>query len=88
MTIIGDPMVNFHYNASNRCVSQITLNSFDTSSTASHTYYTARDAITLNNYKIPAGKHVVFRAPSVIINSGFECHAEGSFEIINESCIY
>jgi len=87
MTIIGDPMVNFYHCMNNRCVSQITLNSFDISNTASHRYIIAKDKITVNNYVIPAGKHVIFNAKEVELNPGFECQLGGSFEIINEGCM-
>lgn len=86
MSIIGDPMVNFFHTV-NRCVNEITLNSFDTSDPASQRNIIARDKITVNNYVIPSGKHVTFNAKEVIFNSGFKCEAGGSFETINEGCI-
>ena len=85
MTIIGDPMVNFFHCTD--CVSQITLNSFDNSNPSSHRYIIARDRIIVNNYVIPAGKHVIFNAKEVEFNSGFECQLGGSFEVINEGCM-
>jgi len=87
MSIIGDPLINFYYCMNNRCVSQITLNSFDTSNTASYRYIIAKDKIIVNNYVIPSGKHVIFNAKEVELNSGFECQLGGSFEIVNEGCM-
>lgn len=81
MTIIGDPLVNFFHRANDRAENQITLNGFDLYNTGSHRYIAAREVITANNYAIPADKHVIFDAPQIILNSGFECHAQGSFEI-------
>ena len=87
MTIVGDPLINFHHCMNNRCVSQITLNSFDTSNPTSHRYIVAKDKIIVNNYVIPAGKHVIFNAKEVELNSGFECQLGGSFEIMSEGCM-
>jgi hypothetical protein len=87
MSIIGDPLINFYHCTNNRCVSQITLNSFDTSNTASHRYIIAKDKIVVNNYVIPSGKHVIFSAKEVELNSGFECQLGATFEIINEGCM-
>ena len=83
MTIIGDPMINFFHCMNSRCASQVTLNSFDTSNTASHRYIIAK----VNNYVIPSGKHVIFNAKEVIFNPGFKCELGGSFEVINEGCM-
>ena len=88
MSIIGDPLINFYHCMNNRCVNQIVLNSFDTSNTASHRYIIAKDKIIVNDYVIPAGKHVIFNAKEVELNSGFECQLGGSFEIINEGCMF
>jgi len=87
MSIIGDPLVNFHHYMNSRCVSQITLNSFDTSNTASHRYIVAKDKITVTNYIIPSGKHVLFNAKNVELGVGFKCELGGSFKIINEGCM-
>jgi hypothetical protein len=87
MSIIGDPMINFYHCTNSRCISQITLNSFDISNTASHRYIIAKDKIIVNDYVIPPGKHVIFNAKEVILNSGFECQLGGSFEIITEGCM-
>ena len=83
MTIIGDPLVNFFHCM---CVHKITLNGFDTSNTDPIQHIIAKDKITANNYVIPPGKHVIFNAKEVELNSGFECQLGGSFEIINEGC--
>lgn len=71
MTVIGDPMVDFLYRFNRK--SQVTFNGFDTGNSASHRYVTASGIITANNYSIPAGKHVIFRAPTVLLNAGFAC---------------
>ena len=84
---IGESLINFYHCMNNRCVSQITLNSFDTSNTASHRYIVAKEKIIVNNYVIPSGKHVIFNAKEVELNDGFECQLGGSFEIINEGCM-
>jgi len=87
MSIIGDPMINFYHCMNTHCASQITLNSFDTSNPASHRYIVAKDKIIVNNYVIPAGKHVIFNAKEVEFNPGFECQLSGSFEVISEGCM-
>lgn len=86
MSIIGDPLINFHHNMTEECASQVVLNAFDSSNPASCHYIVAKDKIIVNNYIIPAGKHVIFRAKEVVLNPGFECNKGGSFEIINEGC--
>lgn len=86
MSIIGDPMINFHHCLKDRCENQITLNGFDASNPASCHYIVAEDKIIVNNYIIPSGKHVIFKAKEVILNPGFECQPGGSFEIISEGC--
>ena len=87
MSIIGDPLVNFHHCMNNRCESEITLNRFDNSNTASHRYIVATDKIIANNYVIPSGKHVIFNAREIELNHGFECQLGGTFETIDEGCI-
>ena len=88
MVILGDPMVNFYHCMNSKCASNITLNAFDTTNPASTHHYIAKDAITVNNYVIPAGKHVIFNAKEVILGPGFECKLGGTFEIINEGCMF
>lgn len=81
MTIIGDPLVNFHYLANNRTENQLFLNGFDYSNSDTHRFIFAKERITANDYAIPAGKQVLFRAPQVILNNGFVCPMNGSFTI-------
>jgi len=86
MTIIGDPMVNFFHCMNNRCVNQITLNSFDFLNPLSHRYIIAKNSITANNYVIPSGKQVIFNAKEVSLNADFECPVGSTFEIATEGC--
>ena len=81
MTVIGDPMVNFLYSASRK--RQITLNGFDAGNAASYRYLSASGSVVANRYAIPAGKHVVIKAPSVILNAGFACDAGSTLTIEN-----
>ena len=86
MSIIGDPMVNFYHCMNNRCVSQVTLNSFDNLNSTSYRYIITKDKITANNYVIPQNKHVMLYSNEVILNAGFECPLGATLEISNEGC--
>lgn len=81
MTIIGDPMINFHYQ--HDMPSTVTLNGFDVNNPAIYRFATASFRITAINYSIPAGKNVQFNAPTVVLNSGFNCPPESEFIINN-----
>jgi hypothetical protein len=85
MSIIGDPMINFKHCISNsQNVENISLNTFDVSNTATHRYIVAKDSISVTNYVIPSGKHVVFNAKKTHFGLGFECQLGGTFEVIND----
>ena len=77
MTIIGDPMINFLYKG---IPHELTLNGYE----ATHSTLMSRGTLTVNNYVIPFGKHVTFKAPDVTLSSGFTCNKGGTFEIKNE----
>lgn len=79
MTIIGDPMISFSYQADNNKIKKITLNGFDTNNPSSHRYVVAQELITANDYVIPAEKYVIFDAPEIILNPGFGCQNGGEF---------
>lgn len=86
MTIIGDPLVNFHYHPIGNCVSKVSLNKFNNTGIATHQYIVAKDEIDVGPYVIPSGKSVIFNAPKVTLNAGFKCQQGGSFRIMNEGC--
>lgn len=81
MTIIGDPMINFHYKYNDRRPIQITLNGFKGTGPSPFLDVIAKERITANNYVIPSGKIISFKAPTIILNGGFECALGTTFTI-------
>ena len=87
MTILGDPIIDFRHEVSNKCVNNLVLTSFPSNNTSNLVLYKAGNSITVSgNYIIPQGVHVIFDAPNVIFDCNFTCPLGASFETRNEGC--
>lgn len=87
MTIMGDPIIDFRYNVSDLCVSNLSLTTFPSNNTSNLVLYRAENKITVSgNFIIPQGVHVVFDAPQVEFDGTFHCPLGASFETRSEGC--
>lgn len=83
MSILGDPLVNFHY--TNECEDELILNSGE--ETTNRMYY-AQSKIIVKNYTIAQGKQVVLNAPTIEIVGPFECNNPALFSTnTTEYCV-
>ena len=87
MTILGDPIIDFRYNVSNKCVNNLVLTSFPSDNSSNLVVYKAGNSITVSgNFVIPQGVHVVFDAPTVVFDNNFTCPLGASLETRHEGC--
>jgi len=87
MTILGDPTIDFRYKVSDLCVNNLSLTTFPNNNTSNLLIYKAGETITVSNsFVIPQGVHVVFDAPQITFEGGFNCPLGASFETRNEGC--
>ncbi|MBR2236650.1 MAG: hypothetical protein IJ887_02070 [Prevotella sp.] len=75
------------HSVGNYCVNDQVLTAFPQANQSNLVLFRAANSITVSqNFIIPANVHVVFDAPTVIINPQFICPVGASFEIRNEGC--
>lgn len=87
MTILGDPIINFRYKVSDRCVDNLFLTHFPYDNSSNLILYKAGNKITVSeNFVIPQGVHVIFDAPEVVFEDTFSCPIGASFETRSEGC--
>ena len=87
MTILGDPTIHFRHNVHNYCENDLLLESFPQNNHSNHILYKAGNSVTVTNkFVIPIGVHVIFDAPSIVIEEGFVCPKGATFETRNEGC--
>lgn len=87
MTILGDPIIDFRYNVSDLCVSNLSLTTFPSNNTSNLVLFRAGNKITVSdNFVIPQGVHVIFDAPQVEFDGTFHCPLGASFETRSEGC--
>lgn len=87
LTILGDPTIHFRHNVNNYCVNDLVLTSFPQNNHSNYILYKAGNSITVTNkFVVPVGVHIVFDAPSILFEQGFECPKGASFETRNEGC--
>lgn len=83
MSILGDPLVNFHY--ANECEDELILNSGE--ETTNRMYY-AQSKITVKNYSVSQGRQITLNAPTIEIVGPFECNSPSLFTTnTNEYCV-
>lgn len=87
MALLGDPIINFRYKVSDRCVNNLSLTTFPYDNVSNLILYKAGNKITVSgSFVIPQGVHVIFDAPQVVFEPTFTCPVGASFETRNEGC--
>lgn len=87
MTILGDPIMDFRYEVSNKCVNNLVLTNYPNNNSSNMILFKAGNKITVsNNFIIPQGVHVIFDAPIVVFDNNFSCPLGASIETRNEGC--
>lgn len=87
MTILGDPLINFHYKAHENCVDTLYLTTFDVENTSNVHFYTAKERIVVEgNFVVPNNVQVVFDAPEIVLRNGFKCAGGGRMSTSTEGC--
>ena len=88
MTLLGDPSICFGHDLSEVCKDNLTLTQYPAENTSNHVLFKAGSSIRVTgDFTIPIGVHVVFDAPTIIIEDGFDCPLGASFETRNEGCV-
>ena len=88
MTLLGDPSICFGHDLSEVCEDSLTLTQYPAENTSNHVMFKAGSIIRVRDgFAIPTGVHVVFDAPTIIFEDGFNCPLGATFETRNEGCV-
>lgn len=88
MTLLGDPSICMGHDLSEVCEDNLTLTQYPTDNTSNHVMFKAGSSIrVMAGFTIPIGVHVVFDAPTIIFEDGFNCPLGATFETRSEGCV-